>query len=302
MYEFWRLNRMLFMPACRMYARHAAAKNVSSRIMTFLSSLEFMMVHYYWPSFVKPRTFSEKIWRRMLFDRNQQFILLSDKWRMRAYVASKAAGEYLVPLLWHGDDPNRIPFEDLPDKFVAKATHGRDYNLLVRDKKLVDPAKVRFQLSKWLLTNYGDTFGLGTEWCYRHVLPSITIEEFLEEDGRHVVDHKFWCFSGRVECVTVHLNRQERHVTLTFNRDFEPYRYPFPLNDPKQKICCPPGFDKMVGLAETLTNDFDFMRVDMYNVNGRIMVGEFTVYPGGGFLRFVPPELDSMLGTMWPDS
>jgi len=289
------------MPACRLYARYAATKSVSSQVMTFLSGVEFLMVHHYWPNFIKPQKFSEKIWRRMLFDRNQQYIELSDKWRMRSYVASKGASEYLVPLLWHGDDPNLIPFDDLPEKFVVKATHGRDYNLIVQNKKLVDPASVRLQLLKWLQTNYGDTFGLGTEWCYRHVRPSIIIEEFLEEEGRFVADYKFWCFSGRVECATVHLNRQEKHVTLTFSRDFEPYRFPFPLNDPGQRVCRPPGFNKMVSLAETLTDDFDFMRVDMYNVNGRIMIGEFTVYPGGGYLRFVPLELDSMLGAMWPD-
>jgi hypothetical protein len=299
MYEFWRLNRMLFMPACRTYARHAATKTASDRIMPFLSSLEFLMVHHYWPNFAKPQTFSEKIWRRMLFDRNQQLILLSDKWRMRSYVASKAASEYLVPLLWQGDDPDLIPFDELPLKFAAKATHGRDYNLLVQNKKMVDPAKARLQLSKWLKTNYGETFGLGTEWCYRHIRPSIIIEEFLEEDGKYVADYKFWCFSGRVECLTIHLNRHERHITRTFNRNFEPYRFPFPLNDSGQKICRPSCFDEMVCLAENLTSDIDFMRVDMYNIRGRIMVGEFAVYPGGGFIRFIPPELDAMLGSMW---
>jgi len=236
----------------------------------------------------------------MLFDRNPRWVLVSDKLRMRDYVTERAGSEYLVPLLWSGDDPNRIPWEALPSKFVIKATHGCGYNLIVRDKSRLEPEPVRRQLTKWLQTNYGEIFGLGTEWCYRHIPPSLIIEEFLEEDGRSAPDYKFWCFSGRVECLTVHCRRHEMHVTQTFDRNFKPYKFPFHLYDTSEEIHPPPNFADMVGVAETLAGGFDFIRVDMYNVHGRVLLGEFTVYPGGGFIRFLPRELDVTLGAKWP--
>jgi len=287
------------MPACRLYARQAMAGNSPRRPMIFLSSLEFLMVHHFWPNLREPQSFSEKIWGRMLFDRNPHWILVSDKLRMRAYVAEKAGSEYLVPLLWSGDDPNMIPWEALPSKFVIKATHGCGYNLIVQDKARLESESVRQQLRKWLRSNYGETFGLGTEWCYRHILPSLVIEEFLEEDGRSAPDYKFWCFSGRAECLTVHCNRHEMHVTQTFDRSFKPYKFPFHLNDSSQVILAPPNFEAMLHVAETLAGGFDFIRIDMYNVRGRILLGEFAVYPGGGFLRFLPRELDFALGAKW---
>jgi len=290
------------MPACRRYARRAMAGSPPGCLMIFLSSLEFLMVHRYWPDLVKPRTFSEKIWSRMLFDRDLRWILLSDKLQARSYVAKIAGNEYLVPLLWSGRDPDRIPWERLPSKFVIKTTHGCGYNLIVRDKSRLDPETARRQTRKWLGTNYGETFGLGTEWCYRHIPPSIIVEEFLEEDGRSVPDYKFWCFSGRVECLTVHLNRHGAHATQTFDRDFKPYIYAFPLADSGQSVQPPPNYEDMVRAAETLAGGIDFIRVDMYNVRGRILAGEFTVYPGGGFIRFLPHELDAALGAKWPSN
>lgn len=302
MFPFWRPNRIFFMPACRIYARKAMAGDSPDRIMIFLSSLEFLMVHHYWPRLKQPRHFAEKIWNRMLFDRNPQWILLSDKLKMRTYVAENAGNGYLVPLLWSGSDPNLIPWDTLPLKFVIKATHGCGYNLIIQDRSRLEPEPVRRQLKKWLRTNYGATFGLGTEWCYKHIPPSLLIEEFLEQDGRSAPDYKFWCFAGRAECLTVHCNRHEEHVTRTFDRNFKPYKFYFPLDDPSQTVPPPPNFENMVRTAEALASGFDFIRVDMYNVRGRVFIGELTVYPGGGFLRFLPRELDAALGAKWPAS
>ncbi|MBP1595967.1 MAG: polysaccharide biosynthesis protein, partial [Acidobacteria bacterium] len=88
----------------------------------------------------------------------------------------------------------------------------------------------------------------------------------------------------------------------TFDRDFKPYIYAFPLADSGQSVQPPPNYEDMVRTAETLAGGIDFIRVDMYNVRGRIFAGEFTVYPGGGFIRFLPHELDAALGAKWPSN
>lgn len=299
MYPFWRLNRMLYMPACRLHARHAVTDEGAGQSMVFLCSVEFLLVHRYWPDLVKPRTFSEKIWNRMLFQRDPRFVVLSDKLRARSFVAERAGEELLVPLHWSGKEPDEIPWDVLPSKFVIKATHGCGYNLFVTDKIHTDPKIVRSRMAKWLGVNYGRSFGLGTEWSYRHVPPYIIVEEYLQEGGHNIPDYKFWCFAGRVECVTVHSDRHSMHSVQTFDRSFRPYKFAFYLDAFNRTALPPPNFADMVRAAESLAAGFDFIRIDMYNVSGRIYAGEFTVYPGGGFIRFLPYELDLHLGTIW---
>jgi hypothetical protein len=301
MFPIWKLNRMIYLPACRFCARHAMTGSSPDGFMQFLSRVEFLMVHHYWPNFNKPRTFSEKLWRRMLFDRDPRYVLISDKVRVRSYIENTAGHEYLVPLLWSGANPDAIPWEKLPSAFAIKATHGCGYNLLIREESALDVNSARLQLRKWLQKNYGKTFGMGIEWCYRHIPPFLIIESFLEDDGRGPWDYKFWCFSGRAECLTIHKSRHEKHVVQTFDRDFNPYPFPFPLGESVRDFRPPSGYQDMVRVAERLSRGFDFLRIDMYNVGGRVFVGELTVYPGGGFMRYLPRQLEESLGAKWPE-
>ncbi len=94
-----RIYKMLYWPICRAYARRLGDRP-ADQIMCWLCSVHFLKVNGYWPDFRKPRTFTEKLWNRMLFDRNSQWTMLSDKWRVRDYVASKVGNEHLVPILW----------------------------------------------------------------------------------------------------------------------------------------------------------------------------------------------------------
>lgn len=49
-------------------------------------------------------------------------------------------------------------------------------------------------------------------------------------------------------------------------------------------------------LAETLAKDFRFVRVDLYNIGGKIYFGEMTFSPVAGFERFPPPDLARKFG------
>lgn len=261
--------------------------------------MQFFMQNEYWPNFMQPSTFSEKLWHRMLYDRDPRFTVLCDKLRARDYVAEKIGEDYLTPLLWSGVQGEDIPFEDLPEKFVIKANHGAGYNIIVKDKAQIDEEKAIRQMNSWLRENFGKDKYLSIAWGYKSVKPRIMIEAFIEEGGKVPADYKFWCFSGRVECITVHFDRFKRQKVRTFSRDFEPYKFEFPLEDHTYEYRNPANVRTMVRLAETVTEGFGFMRVDFYNVDGEIFFGEFTVYPGGVSIRFQPPELDTLLGQMW---
>lgn len=293
------LFKIVIMPTCRWYAKYRLGDKPADSIYRFLCSLQFWRTHGFWPDFTCPRRFSEELWSRMLHDRNPQLTLLCDKLRVRDYVAKKSGANCLVPLLWSGEDPKQIPFATLPERYVIKTTHGCANNIFVREKARVDEVGIRLQLNQWLNFNYAEDFLIGIEWGYKHVRPAIVIEEFLEQEGKVPVDFKFYCFSGRVEFLTQHFGRFVKHKTRSFDRNYAPHEFHYQFEQYEGPCERPKNFDNMVQLAETLAQGFDFMRVDLYNIDGRILFSELTPYPGGVSTRFLPGSLDYALGAKW---
>jgi hypothetical protein len=288
------------MPLCRGYAKYVLRDSPADAVYRFLSSLQFRRTHGFWPDFIRPRRFTEKLWSRMLHDRDPRLTVLCDKLGVRDYVKGKGCERYLIPLLWSGEDPDCIPFDALPPRYVIKTSHGCANNIFVGDGVAVDRAAVRRQLRRWLTFNYGTDFLLGIEWGYKHVPPAILIEEWLGRDGEVPADYKFYCFSGRAEVLTEHFGRFVKHETRSFDRDYKPHALRYHL-DPYEGPCeRPVHFEVMVQLAESLARDFDFLRVDLYNIDGRILFGELTPYPGGVSARFLPERVDYVLGDKWP--
>lgn len=294
------LSRFLNQPICRAYAKHSMARNEpANRLMTFLVSLPFLMEHYYWPHFRNPRSFSEKVFARMLFDRNPKWRMTTDKLLVREYVADKLGREFLIPMIWRGDRPEEIPFSELPSKFVIKTNHGCGYNIIVKEGDHLDQADAIIRLKKWLRENFCQDKFLGIEWVYKDIRPKIFIETFLDDNGRVPLDYKFFCFSGRVEFILMTFDRHEDPFEKHFDRDFTPLdlwngcrQYPGRVDRPK-------NFAQMLDVAEKLAGGFDFIRVDLYNVDGQIFFGELTSYPGGGLARFIPREYDFVFGKKW---
>lgn len=236
----------------------------------------------------------------MLHERDPLFTLISDKFRVRDYVAEKVGGGYLIALLWSGEKPEEIPFDRLPDKFVMKTNHGCEYNIIVQDKTRLDKKKVILQLNKWLGENFGNDTFLGIAWAYRNIKPHIIIETFLEENGQAPVDYKFFCFSGRVEFFKMDFDRFKGHSETFFDRDFKR----LDLFEPgfkryQGKVELPRNINNMLRLAESLAAGFDFIRVDLYSIEDKIYFSELTPYPGGVFHKFEPDYYDHVFGEKW---
>lgn len=294
-------SRRVYWPICRMYARRLGDRPADA-VLRSLCKLQFVMVNHFWPDFVRPRRFSEKVWARQLMDRGPMLTLVSDKLRVRDYVVEKGGSNYLIPLYWSGSDPENVPFDCLPMKFVMKTNHGCGYVIIVDDKKKLNQDWVKRQLKKWLAENFAKDTYLGVAWGYRNVRPNIMVEAFVGENDKTPVDYKFWCFGGRVEFVSLHFDRFENHSTLCFDRGFrEGSGFDFGLPTYAKRFEVPSNGDEMVRMAETLAAGFPFLRVDMYNVDGRIYFGELTPYPGGVSTRFLPVERDIELGRKWKE-
>lgn len=292
------LFRISFEPLCRMYAR-CLGDNPADPFMSFLCSIAFWRMHCYWPKFKNPKSFSEKVWHRMLYSRDPLFTMVSDKWRVRDYVTTKVGSIYLIPLLWHGDILTDIPFDGLPQQFVIKANHGCGYNIIVKDKTQVDIPNIKKQLKQWLTENFCLDKYLGTEWSYKNIQPHIIVESFIDDKGKIPLDYKFFCFAGRVEFVLMTFDRFGDVAEKHFDRSFTPLDLWNGAQQYEGEITRPANYEQMLNVADALARDFDFIRVDLYSVGDKIYFGELTCNPAGGLARFIPKEYDFIFGEKW---
>jgi len=295
-----RLFRLIYEPLCRTYAKLSMPRDEpADKLMTLLVAIEFLQTHRYWPRFKKPRSFSEKVCSRMLYDRDPNWTLLTDKLSLRKYIENSGRSEYLTHLLWTGDKPEAIPHDQLPSRYVIKTNHGCGYNIIVMDNLRMDNAKVALQLRKWLKENFCTDRSLGVEWHYKNIEPQILIEEFLDDNGKPPLDYKFFCFSGRVEYVLVTFDRHSDPFEKHFTRDFFPLDLWNGCRQYPGKVERPKNYEEMLALAESISQGFDFIRVDLYNLQGRIYFGELTCSPAGGLARFIPRDYDFVFGERW---
>lgn len=246
----------------------------------------------------RPKTFNEKLQWLKLYDRKPEYTIMVDKYLVREYIAETLGEEYLIPLLGVWDRPEDIDFDALPDSFVLKCNHNSGTGMYIcKDKRQMDKGKVIRGLNKGLKEDY---YLLGREWPYKDVPRKIICEKYMQDGVRDdLMDYKFMCFNGRVECVFVCTDRfSEKGLRVTF---FDRYwnRMPFERHYPKAdyEIAKPIGIEKMISLAERLAKDLPFVRVDLYEINGAVYFGELTFFPGNGYEEFEPEQWDETLGS-----
>ena len=220
---------------------------------------------------------------------------------MREYIREKLgaeqANELLIPLLFHSSDPEAIPFEDLPGQFVIKPNHSSGKIIIVRNKTEINREEVLAACKRWLSNTYGF---YSFEWAYQKIKPEIMIEKLLlDEEGKMPEDYKFHVFHGKCKRIAVCSDRfiGGRRVTSydeNWNRSNVITNDPVGPDFPKPK-----NYPAFLATAEKLGEDFDYVRVDLYNIQGRIYFGELTLYSVSGHSTYSPTEFDFELGAYW---
>lgn len=244
-----------------------------------------------------PTTYNEKLQWLKLNDRQERYIDLVDKYTVRQIIAEDMGEEYLIPLVggpWESFED--VDFSKLPDQFVLKCTHDSGGIVLCRSKSDFDYKAAKKRISKNLRRNF---FWASREWPYKHIKPQIIAEQFMvDESGTELKDYKFFCFDGVVKAMFIGSERGSADGTKFdfFDPDFN--RLPIWQhyeNSPKifQK---PVNYEQMVTLSERLSRGFPHVRIDLYNVNGKIYFGEFTLYHFSGMERFKPSDWDLIFG------
>lgn len=241
-----------------------------------------------------PCTFSEKLQWLKLYDRRPEYTMMVDKYAVKKYIAETIGEEYLIPTLGVWDNFDDIDFDNLPNQFVLKCTHDSGGLVICRDKKKFDKEKAKNKISKCMKRNY---FLNTREWPYKNVTPRIIAEKYMEDEHfTSLNDYKLMCFNGEVKCTFVCSDRSENLKVTFFDNNWK--RLPFERHYPAStvKIPKPANFEKMIELAEKLSKGLPFVRVDFYEVNGKIYFGELTFYPGAGLEKFKPEQWDRRLG------
>lgn len=269
--------------------------------MKFLPADFYMKAYYEYYTGKKldldhPIEFNAKIQWLKVFYRPMILSKLVDKYEVRDYVKEKVGKKYLNQLIGVYDNPREVDFDKLPSKFVLKATHGYHFNLLVRDKTKLNRRKAKFLMYKWLSKNQYKRGGL--EWAYKHAKPRIIVEEYLEEIGKEDInDYKFFCFNGVPQLLHVDIDRGTKHSRAYYDMDWNklPIKHDSIafIEGETEK---PKNFSEMVSVASKLAGNFPFVRVDLYNLNEKIIFGEMTFYPADGRLEFIPQEYNKIVG------
>ena len=246
----------------------------------------------------EPKTFNEKIQFRKLYDKNPLYSICADKYRVREYVKNKIGEEYLIPLYLVTDKLTEEQWDKLPNSFVAKANHNSGPVQIVKDKNKVNKKEIIKELNLQLKADYGV---LSMEKYYSDISRKIIVEKFLEHKTDTLEDFKFHMFNDEnifIEHILHRKNNGDIYENF-YTKDWEKLDIAVGAKVYEENILKPKNLKVMLEIAKKLSEDFDYVRVDLYDNNGKIYFGELTFCGDSGFGKFTDEEWDYEFGSYW---
>ena len=238
-----------------------------------------------------PQDLNEKInWMKFYTD-TSKWTELADKYRVRAYVESKGLADILVPLYGVWEKPEDIDFSSLPKSFVLKTNHACGTVILVEDKNQLNIQEAIDKLRLWMEMKIGIET---VEYHYLQITPLIMAEKMLAS-ADEIVDYKLFTINGNVELILVCSDRTIGvgcKLSL-YNADwnFIPEKLSgVHLKDNVERLPKPKSFERMKECARILSEGFPQVRVDFYDINGKLYFGELTFTSQGGYMNYIAPE------------
>ena len=243
-----------------------------------------------------PVNYTEKLQWLKLYDHRPEYTTMVDKYEVKKYVADRIGERYVIPLLGVWDRADEIDFDALPDRFVLKTTHDSGALVICKDKSRLDIEAAKKRLTHFLGRRYYDC---NREWPYKNVKPRIIAEQYMEDSTyKELRDYKFFTFGGvpKVLYIAQGRGRGEPTVADFFDMDFN--HLPFTIDHdmaavPPEKPVC---FEEMKQLAAILSEGTPQLRVDFYEVDGKVYFGEMTFFHCSGMEAFHPEEWDKIFG------
>jgi len=243
-----------------------------------------------------PKRWTEQIQWYKVHYRTPLMTQCADKYEVRKYVESKGLEHILNKLYATYNCADEVDLESLPSKFVMKTTNGSGTNILCTDKASLDIDDIKFSLKKWLKRN---NYSAGREWSYKNIVPKIIVEEYLEDESDSfdgISDYKFLCFNGEAKYIIFDVDRHTNHKRNIYDTNWNFINVSTDHSNFGDSVDKPAGIEEMLKIANILSEDFPFVRVDLYWVNGKVYFGELTFYPWTGYVQFTPDKFDFILG------
>jgi hypothetical protein len=259
----------------------------------------FLSTHGHAPNIASPQTFNDHILHRIVHDRDPRLNTICDKIAVRDFIASRVGAALLTPMIGAWDQPEDIPWAQLPDRFALKSSHASGQCILVRDKAALDLEAVMKTSRDWLAQDYGITM---MEWAYAGLPRRLIVEPIQEApDGGDLLEPQVFTFNGRAALIliltgdkspgrrrgawfTVDGRRLDMRTITVRSADLR-------LSDADRQAA--------VAAAERVAQDFSSMRVDFYLTRDGLKIGELTPFTQGGRSVWAPPERDAQLGRLW---
>ena len=276
-------------------------KELGKKVVAFIPSKLWLTWRFkqrlgYKMDWKNPKTFNQKLQWLKVYDRNPEYTKMVDKYEAKKYVAERIGEEYIIPTLGVWDRFDDIDFDSLPDQFVLKCTHDSGGLVICRDKNALDKAAAKKKIEYSLAQNYYST---SKEWPYKNVKPRIIAEKYMEDSKTaELRDYKFFAFDGKAKAMFIASERYGAEETKFdfYDMDFNHLDLRNGHPNSSAKIEKPECFDQMRELAEKLSKGIPQLRVDFYEVDGKIYFGELTFAHWSGMTPFEPQEWDKTFG------
>ena len=261
--------------------------------------LRVFLLQGYIPNLKNPKTYTEKLQWRKLKDKNKLFSLCADKYAVRDYVKNKVGEKYLIPIYLVTESLKKEEFEKLPKSFVLKTTNGSGNAAvkIIKDKNKENFEGLRNFFENCKKIDVGD---YTMESWYSDIPFKIMAEKLL--DIKTVDDYKIHCFnSGKL--IIEHLTERNKEKGIlksnAYDENWNKLNFTMGTELYTYDVKPPKNFQEMIKVAKKLSEDFDYVRVDLYNIDGEIYFGELTFCDAGGFGKFSDKEWDYKLGEYW---
>lgn len=287
--------------------------------------LEILLMKYYWlfPTKIylkllfrlkmgyrldlkNPKTFSEKLQWLKLYNRKPEYTKMVDKATVKDYVADIIGSEYIIPTIGIWNTPDEIDFEQLPNQFVLKTTHGGGSSgvVICKDKTNFDTKAARKKMARSMKQ---DIWHVLKEWPYKDVKPRIIAETYMESspDVNDLIDYKWYCFNGEPKYCQVIQDRKKKETIDFFDTEWNHQDFVglIPASGPTIGSASivplrPKNLDIQIEIARKLAQGMPFSRIDLYEINDKEFFGEITLYPASGLGIFKPDQYNEILGKM----
>lgn len=268
-------------------------------VRKLLSSKSWLTIEYYINinkslNLSNPKTFNEKLQWLKIYDRKSEYTRMVDKYEVRKYIAETIGEDCLIPLLGVYNAFDEIDFNNLPNQFVLKPSHTSGNVYICKDKSKIDYVKLKKDINAWLKRNY---YWVHREWPYKNVKSRIICEKYMvDESGVELKDYKFFCFDGEPKALFVATDRGIDTRFDFFDLDFNHLPLMQHYKNSIKIIAKPTGFDEMVELSRKLSKGIPHVRVDFYDINGKVYFGELTFFHFSGMEKFEPSTYDEYFG------